>query len=216
MKDKKIPKYLKPSEYATLYNIGYRTVIKHFKKGMIKGYQNPETGTIYIENPDYIESKMESPLKNRVILYARVSGRDNINSLDGQLERLTDYAIAKGYYIVDRQKEIASGLNENRRLFNHILERDDYDILLVEHKERLTRFGYGYIEMLLRNKNIRIDVLDTHDTIEKTKEQELVEDLIAIVTSFCAKLYSARRKERSKGIIDNIKKNVNKLKEKDD
>ena len=107
-------------------------------------------------------------------------------------------------------------MNENRRLFNRILERDDYDILLVEHKERLTRFGYGYIEMLLRNKNVRIDVLDTHDTIEKTKEQELVEDLIAIVTSFCAKLYSARRKERSKDIIDNIKKNVNKLKEKDD
>jgi hypothetical protein len=52
--------------------------------------------------------------------------------------------------------------------------------------------------------------------VEKTKEQELVEDLIAIVTSFCAKLYSARRKERSKDIIDNIKKNVNKLKEKDD
>lgn len=107
-------------------------------------------------------------------------------------------------------------MNENRRLFNHILERDDYDILLVEHKERLTRFGYGYIEMLLRNKSIRIDVLDTHDTVEKTKEQELVEDLIAIVTSFCAKLYSARRKERFKGIIENIKKNVNKLKEKDD
>lgn len=61
-----------------------------------------------------------------------------------------------------------------------------------------------------------LDVLDTHDTIEKTKEQELIEDLIAIVTSFCAKLHSARRKERSKGIIENIKKNVNKLKEKDD
>lgn len=61
-----------------------------------------------------------------------------------------------------------------------------------------------------------LDVLDTHDTIEKTKEQELIEDLIAIVTSFCAKLYSARRKERSKGIIENIKKNVNKLKEKND
>ena len=213
MKDKQIPKYLKPSEYATLYNMGYRTVIKHFKKGIIKGYQNPETGTIYIENPDYIESKIESPLKNRVILYARVSEQDNINSLDGQLERLTDYAISKGYYIVDRQKEIATGLNENRRIFNHILKRDDYDILLVEHKERLTRFGYGYIEMLLRNKNIRIDVLDTHDTIEKTKEQELVEDLITIITSFCAKLYSPRRKDRSKSIIENIKKNVNKLKE---
>lgn len=76
-------KYLKTSEYAKLMGIHYRTAARHFHSGLLKGYQDENTKTIYIENPNYVSSvnKQES---NRAVLYARVSSTQNKKSLDGQ------------------------------------------------------------------------------------------------------------------------------------
>lgn len=191
-------KYLKTSEYAKLMGINYRTAAKHFHKGYIPGFQDPSTNTIYIQNPEYKENSPTS--LNRVILYARVSSTNNKASLDGQIERLTQYAVAKGYQIVRIEKEIASGLNDNRRKLNSILNSKDWDILLVEHKDRLTRFGFNYFNMLEKN-NQRVEVVN----ITENKDQELIDDFVSVITSFCGRIYGSKRKSKTQEIINQIK-----------
>ena len=192
------PKYIKPSEYAKIMSMHVLTVRKHFHKGLIKGKQDPETGTIKLLNPLY---KGENETTNkRAILYARVSSTTNKKSLDGQLQRLENYASAKGYTIVDEVTEIASGLNDHRTKFTKILNRSDYNILLAEHKDRVTRFGYNYLDVLLKRLGVTLEVVNQADT----KDNELMDDFVSLVTSFCNRIYGRRRKDKTNQIIKDI------------
>ena len=191
-------KYIKPSEYGKMYSLNYRTVVRHFQEGKIKGFQDKKTGTIYLENPFYKEEDDRN--YDKVFLYARVSSSTNKKSLDGQIERMRSYASAKGWQIVGEEKEIASGLNENRRKLNKILDQSDYDILLVEHKDRLTRFGFEYIQRILNGRKQKIEVINKTEN----KNGEIVNDFVSIITSFCAKLYTSNRKAKTKKIIKEL------------
>lgn len=191
------PKYLKTSQYAQLVNQQRATVTKHFHKGLIHGYQDPTTGTIYIENPNYKKNLN----KNKVILYARVSSTVNKASLDGQIERMRSYAAAKGYTVVDEVKEIASGLNDHRPKLRKIFKRNDYGILIAEHRDRLTRFGFYYIKDLLQEKGVKVEIINNIEDNNK----EMMDDFISIVTSFCHRLYGRNRKKKTEKIIEDIK-----------
>ena len=194
-----IPKYLKTTDYAKMIGCTQRTVHRNFHLGRIKGYQDPVTKTIYIENPEYVSVSAHSG-SGRAILYARVSSTDNRKSLDGQIERMRNYCSAKGYTVVDEVKEIRSGLNDQRPKLNQILKRDDYDLLVCEHKDRLTRFGYHYLETLLNRCGVKIDVMNQMET----KDQELMDDFVSIVTSFCSRIYGRKNKEKTEKIIKEI------------
>lgn len=202
MKRSSESKYLKTAEYARQIGCTQRTVHRNFHKGLIPGFQDKKTKTIYIENPDYSSSSTEQFL-NRAILYARVSSSDNRKSLDGQLERMRSYCSAKGYTIVDEIKEIRSGLNDQRPKLDQILKREDYDLLVCEHKDRLTRFGFHYLETLLERCGIQIVVINQMDT----KDQELMDDFVSIVTSFCNRIYGRKRKKKTEKIIEEIRNN---------
>lgn len=78
-----------------MYSLNYRTVVRHFQEGKIKGFQDKKTGTIYLENPFYKEEYDRN--YNKVFLYARISSSINKKSLDGQMERMRSYASAKGW-----------------------------------------------------------------------------------------------------------------------
>ena len=155
--------YIKASEYAKKMSLNVRTVYRYYHNGKIKGYQDKETGTIFILNP--FKSKNEDNLENKVVLYARVSSNENKNNLESQLERLRLFAIAKGYQIVKEIKEVGNGLNDNRSKLNYLLEKElnKFEILLVEHKDRLTRFGFNYIDILLKSHNKKIEVINLVD-----------------------------------------------------
>lgn len=191
--------YMKISDYAAQHSITYHTAWRHFHAGRIPGYQDPVTGTIYIEKP---KEHVSGP-GNRAALYARVSSTTNKASNDGQLERLRAYAAAKGYTITSENAEIASALNENRKTLWKILGDDDsWDILLVEHKDRLTRFGYAYLEALIHEKGKQLVVIN--ETEPKDKTQEIMEDFVTIVTSFCSRIYGPQRKKKTQRIIEAI------------
>lgn len=183
--------YIKVSDYAKLKGNHYRTIMRHYKNGLIEGFTN-EYGRTYLKNPNY--KPENKSLSNKVILYARISSTTNKDSLDSQIERLRNYAAAKGYEIVDEYKEIDSGLNDNRKYFSQILNRDDYGILLAEHKDRVTRFGYHYIENLLNRLNIKLEIINNIEN----KDKEIVDDFISIITSFCGEIYSSKRKAKAK------------------
>lgn len=192
-------KYIKLSEYTKNKSIAYGTGLRHFHLGKIKSYQDKETKTIYVED----ERKEEGV----VILYSRVSSVENRKNAESQLERLRLYATAKGYKIKKEVIEIGSGLNDKRPKLEQILKSEDYSILLVEHKDRLTRFGFNYIETLLKTKVIKIEIIN--EAVEE--KADLIEDLVSIITSFCVKIYGQRRTKReTEKITEVIKSEISK------
>ena len=185
--------YIKASEYAKKMSLNVRTVYRYYHNGKIKGYQDKETGTIFILNPFKNENN-EDNLKNKVVLYARVSSSENKTNLESQLEKLRLFASAKGYQIVKEIKDIGSELNDNRSKLNELFEKElnNFEILLVEHKDRLTRFGFNYIDILLKSHNKKIEVINLVDN----NKEELIQDFVSVITSFCARIYSQRISKR--------------------
>lgn len=188
---------MKLSEYAKNNNITYRTAWTHFKLGLIPNTKQLKSGTILV-----LDDIVEPIQNNKVVLYARVSTPKQKPDLENQKQRLIQYCISKGYQIKDVYTEIASGLNENRKELNKILNNDDFSILIVEHKDRLTRFGFNYIEKILNNKNQKIEIIN----IPVDEKEDIIQDLISIITCFCAKIYSRRK---TKFIKESFKENTN-------
>ena len=137
---------------------------------------------------------------------ARVSSADQKNDLERQIEYLTQYCSSKGYKVVDVLSDVASGLKTDRRgllkLFNYVINRQ-VDVVVVTYRDRLTRFGFEYLEYFFKQYGIRVEVVFG----EKPKDayQELVEDLIEIVTSFAGKLYGLRS-HKKKRLVEGFKK----------
>lgn len=185
--------FLKISEYAKKMSLHIRTAYRYFHSGKIEGFQDQDTKTIFIKNSFADKEKKDDFEGERAVLYSRVSSSENKKNLDSQMERLRNYAVAKGYKIKNEIKEIGSGLNDNRKKLTWILEnRDKYDFIVIEHKDRLTRFGYNYLELFLNSYGKKIEVINE---VYNDKE-DLIQDFISIITSFCARIYGQRRSRR--------------------
>ena len=111
--------------------------------------------------------------------------------MDAQIKLCEQFAIAKGWIITKTFKEIASGMNDDRKMLNQILENPPSK-LIVLHKDRLTRFGFNYIEKLLKKLKCELIVINP----EQNKQDDIMKDLVAIITSFCCRLYGARRGQK--------------------
>ena len=174
----------KISEYAKLNHVQYRTVWNWINKGKVK-IERTKTGRVLIV--------VDEPVKDQTVaVYARVSSSENKNNLERQVQRLIDYANAKGYKVEKVVKEIGSGLNDNRPKLQSLLADKSINLILVEHKDRLTRFGFNYIQTLLANSNRTVEVVNN---LESPKE-DLIADFTSVITSFCAKIYGQRRSKR--------------------
>jgi predicted site-specific integrase-resolvase len=183
---------MKLSEWAKRRGISYRTAWRWFRQGYIKGHQMP-TGTIIVE-----DEQRDKENGKRCIIYARVSDRQSKDNLDQQAERLKEYAISRGYQIVEVVKEIGSGVNDRREKLLKLFQRDDY---MVEHKDRLTRFGFNYIEVLLEKQHIKVEVVNN----TSDDRADLIEDLVSIIYSFSARLYGLRRgREKARKIKEEL------------
>lgn len=140
------------------------------------------------------------------IAYSRVSNSKQRDDLLRQEESIREYASKNGIKIDEYYKEIASGMNENRKEFNKIIEQvieNKINKIYVTYKDRFTRFGFSYFENLFKKFNCEIIVLNS--TNETTFEQELTQDLISIIHHFSMKMYSNRRvklKELTKALED--------------
>jgi len=176
---------MKLSAYARKLGISYVSAWRLWKNKQLDAYQLP-TGTIIV-----IEKK-ENKLPDKVCIYARVSGSENKNNLNTQAKRLEDYSIARGYQIYKTVKETGSGVNDNRQKLNQILRDKNYNKIVVEHKDRLTRFGFNYLKILADEQGKEIEVVN----MSENDKDDLMKDFISIITSFCARLYGLRRSKR--------------------
>ena len=150
----------------------------------------------------------------RCAVYARVSSgkQAEAGNLDGQRERLVAAVAERGYRLVAAVTERASGLNEKRKGLHRLFQMaaaDEIDVVLVEFKDRLARFGFAYVVEALAAHGVRVEVLDGPVATDAT--QELVQDMLAIIAVFAARLYGGRSqqfrrkvKEATQGLDDEV------------
>lgn len=185
------------SDYSKKLGISYRTAWNHFKAGKIKGAYKLESGTIIV--PDVEKGK-----NLKTIVYSRVSSSENKPNLETQAERLSQWATLNGYTISDVIKEVGSGLNDNRKKLLRVLSDETVGFIIVEHKDRLTRFGFNYIETLLKNRGGSVIVVNQVDN----DKEDLIQDFISVITSFCARIYGQRRsKRKTEKLLENLETN---------
>jgi putative resolvase len=122
-----------------------------------------------------------------VVLYARVLGHDHRTDLDRQVARLTEWAAGNGYEVGQVVTEVGSGLNGKRPKLRRILSDPDARLIVVEHRDRVARFGVEYLEAALAAQARWIVVADPGE-----RTDDLVCDMIEVLTSMCARLYGRR------------------------
>jgi len=187
---------MKLSEYAKKNSVTYRTAWNRYKKGRIK-CRLDEMGHILVEQT--------LPLKkaNYIVTYARVSSSENKENLERQSERLRNYCNAKGWGVNEEIKEVGSGLNDQRPKLLKLLDSGFATRIVVEHKDRLARFGTNYIVAACKQCDCDLHIINHAES----RTEDLIQDFIAVITSFCARIYGKRRsKRKTEKLIEELKK----------
>jgi len=179
---------MKLSDWAKKTGLSYRTAHRLFKAGKLPCHAfQLETGTILVDGTENSSSCW-------VALYARVSSHDQKLDLERQLQRLKDFAAAQGWQVKKEVKEIGSGLNGNRKKLMKLLQDQSISGIVVEHKDRLSRFGSEMIEAALFASGRKLYIVNNTEF-----KEDLIQDFVDVVTSMCAKIYGRRSaKNRAK------------------
>jgi predicted site-specific integrase-resolvase len=168
-------------DWARSQGISYRTAWRWVKEDtMPVPWRQLPTGMILVDVD-------KSSTWVSVALYARVSSHNERTDLDRQLARLSTYAAGQKLHVVEAVAEVGSGLNGKRRKLLRILADPKIAAVVVEHRDRFARFGSEYLEAALAASGRRLIVMDAGEM-----NDDLVQDMIAILTSFCARLYGRR------------------------
>lgn len=173
---------MKLSEYARRIGISYRTAWNHYKAGQIPNAKKLPSGLIIVDGETI-------KINERTAVYARVSSSENKANLTSQSKRVQDFCAAKGWVVGVVIEECGSGLNDDRKKLRKLLQDKSISRIVVEHKDRLTRFGFNYIKDLWHGEIIIIN-----EVVED--ETDLMQDFVSLVTSFTARLYGRRRSKR--------------------
>lgn len=179
----------KLSDYAKMHNVTYRTAWNRYRKGLIENCYVDNTGHVVIDSEYFNLTKPSI----KVAVYARVSSNENKSNLESQANRLVAYCNAKGYNVDKVVKEVGSGLNDERKKLEDLLIDNSIDVIVVEHKDRLCRFGLNYIQKLLSLNNRNIEIVNN----VQGDRDDLMHDFVSIITSFCARLYGQRWTKRN-------------------
>lgn len=177
---------MKLSQWAQKNGLTYKTAFNLFKQGKLPCKSTQlASGTILVED---VSIFTEPSLELDNYIYCRVSSHNKKDDLDRQVQRCQDFCLSKGWAVKQTIKEIASGMNDKRPKLMKLLDNAPKR-LIIEHKDRLTRFGFNYLETVLPLLGYEVCVINR----DIGDEQDLMKDLVAIITSFCCRLYGLRR-----------------------
>lgn len=179
-------------------------------------YEMRKTGRIewkQISKKKYLFKLPESFVQDvdpKIAIYARVSTPKQKKDLDNQVKFLRQFIVSNGNAVDDGLifTDIASGMNENRKGLNQLMSEvisGAVNKIVISNRDRLTRFGFGYLKTLFERFNC--EIIEVNLTEEKTFEQELTDDLIAIIHHFSMKFYG-KRKNKLKKIEEDFRKVV--------
>lgn len=177
---------LKLGEYARRLGISHKQAWMMYREGTLPHPATKiSTRTIIVDVPNDFGLEITKP-ERKIVAYARVSSHKQKQDIEQQVNRILRYAALNGIKVDHIVEDIASGMNGNRPKLNKILSNPEYDII-IEHRDRLTRFAYEAIESALKAQGRTITVIDTNET-----EDDLIRDMTEVLTSFCARMYGKR------------------------
>lgn len=210
-------KQYKVGEFAKLLNVTVKTLQNWDKKGTLKAYRTPTNQRFYTEEQLNqvlnLSSNTQEKKQGLKIGYCRVSTQNQKNSLQNQEEYLRSYTNAKGIILDEVLTDIGSGITHNRKNFNRILElveAGEISEIYVTYKDRFVRFGFDWFNNFCEKHGAKIIILNQSST---SPEQELVEDLLNIVTVFSARSHGLRtyKKQLEQNLNETNSKNKSKL-----
>lgn len=187
-------KILKPKEVSKMLNITVKTLQNWDYDKKLIAFRNPNNRRYYTDEQinSFLNIKKEESRKT--IGYCRVSSSKQKDDLERQIKNVKDYMCIKGYSF-EIISDIGSGINYNKKglvsLISMIVS-NKVDKIVISYKDRLLRFGFEIIENVCKIYNTKIEIIDN---TEKTEQEELVEDLIQIITVFSCKLQGKVNKE---------------------
>ena len=198
-------KLYRTGKAAEMLGVHKVTVLRWIKEGRIGAVR---IGKEFRVPEDEVKRLLGGKVTNTAVIYARVGSSDRKSGLERQVEYLKGYCSAKGYNTVDILIDVASGLDEKRRglreLFDYVVN-GKVNVVVISYKDRLTRFGFKYLEEFFRSHGVRIEVVFREEP--RDIQQELIEDLIAIVTSFAGRLYGMRSHKKKK-VVESVKQAI--------
>jgi putative resolvase len=191
-------RYIKIGEAARLLGVTPQTVRRWEREGQIMPVRRSDGGTRYYDLNQLLGLKeLESDL---TVAYARVSSRDQKEDLKRQVERLELYCAAKGwnYEVI---QDLGSGINYRKKGLNQLLEKilnGQVKRVVLTHKDRLLRIGGELVFALCEARNVEVVIINQGE--EPSFEEELVQDVLEIITVFSARMYGARSHKNRKWI----------------
>ena len=208
-------KYLSSKTVTQILGVTAQTLRNWDKEGKLKPSYTKSNGYRYYSEDSILAYTQERKTKKElnVVGYARVSSKKQSDDLERQVNNLKTYLDTKytGYEVIT---DIGSGINYNKPGLRKLIEkinRKEVDLIVVLYKDRLLRFGFELVEYFAELNNVKIEVLDRTD---KTQDQELVEDLVQIITVFSCKL-QGKRKTKTKAIMDEFSEKITEIANKD-
>lgn len=196
-------KYYSIAETSKLLNVTAQTLRNWDKSGKLKPHHTTDSGYRYYSQEQLNRILGVKDTTRKVVGYCRVSSHKQKDDLDRQVENMKTYLLAQGrpFEIIT---DIGSGINYEKKGLRELIKlitQNEVDKVVVVYKDRLLRFGYELVEYIATLYNCDIEVIDTS---EKTEQQELVEDMIQIITVFSCKLQGKRANKTKKMIKELI------------
>ena len=204
-------KYYSSKSVTKILGVTAQTLRNWDKEGKLKPAYIKSNGYRYYSEDSILSYTQERKTKKElnVIGYARVSSKKQTDDLERQVNNLKTYLDNK-YKSYDIITDIGSGINYTKKGLQLLIEKinkKEVDIIVVLYKDRLLRFGFELVEYFARINNVKIEVLDK---INKTQDEELVEDLIQIITVFSCKIQGKRK---TKGLLEEFSKKLSEIEE---
>ena len=206
-------KMISISEASKLTGVTVKTLKIWDNEGLLKAKYKTVGGHRRYDSDDiekYIGNDISKEKERNVFVYCRVSTKKQQESgnLQRQKERLVKYCNEKQYNIVEVFEEVASGISDNRRqLIKMFRLLDEVKYIVIEYDDRLARFGYNYLKEYAKSFNVDVEVIEHNQ--KKDVNEEMVNDLISIITCSSAKLYGS---EGGRKIQKAIQKSIQEIK----
>lgn len=201
--------YVTSKEIKQLFHISAVTLMNWKNTGKIQYKKLSDKKILYdIDSIDKSVDNETQKLNTKNVIYARVSTAGQKEDLNNQIEVIKNYMLNNGIKADNIYSDIASGMNENRKQFNNLLEqifKRDVNTVYITFKDILSRFGFNYFKQIFNYFGTNIVILDEQEETNKTYQQELIEDLLAIIHTYSMKLYPNRKKKLKE--IEKIIKN---------
>ena len=193
-------------KFAKMVGVTPTTLRRMHKRGDLIPYHMTKGGTRYYSY-DQLKEFSNAPKKEKLVVgYCRVSTAAQKDDLQTQIANVKSYMYAKGYKF-EIISDIGSGINYNNKGLKELVSKiNNHKIskVVILYKDRLVRFGFELMNYICEINGVELEIIDN---TEYSKEQELTDDLIQIITVFANRLYGQRSK-KTKRLIDEVKKNV--------